>query len=199
VQPIGQDELAQLGRTFNAMADKLARSQAMLRELSTHDSLTGLANYREFHRHLAEEAERSQRYGRSFSLLMLDIDHFKTINDTFGHLAGDKALRALAALIRGEVRPTDLVARYGGEEFALVLPETAGPGALTLAERLRVRVAGHAVALTADQTISLTVSIGLASYPEDKDSVQTLVSAADQALYIAKSAGRNRVCRWDGA
>jgi diguanylate cyclase (GGDEF)-like protein len=199
VQPIGQDELAQLGRTFNSMADKLARSQAMLRELSTRDSLTGLINYREFHRQLTEEVERSRRYGRPFSLLMLDIDHFKTINDTYGHLAGDKALRALAALIRGEVRPTDLVARYGGEEFVLVLSETAGPGALTLAERLRVRVAGHAIALTADQTISLTVSIGLASYPEDKDSVQKLVSAADQALYVAKSGGRNRVCRWDGA
>jgi diguanylate cyclase (GGDEF)-like protein len=199
VQPIGQDELAELGKTFNAMADKLARSQAMLRELSTRDSLTGLINHREFHRQLTEEVERSRRYGRPFSLLMLDIDHFKTINDTYGHLAGDKALRALAALIRGEVRPTDLAARYGGEEFALVLPETAAPGALTLAERLRARVAGHAIALTADQTISLTVSIGLASFPEDKDAVQKLVSAADQALYVAKSGGRNRVCRWDGA
>lgn len=199
VQTIGQDELGRLGRTFNAMADKLARTQAMLRELSTRDSLTGLINHREFHRQLTEEVERSRRYGHPFSLLMLDIDHFKTINDTYGHVAGDKALRALAALIRGEVRPTDLVARYGGEEFVLVLPETAGAGALTLAERLRVRVAGHAITLTADQTISLTVSIGVASFPEDKDSVQKLVSAADQALYVAKAGGRNRVCRWDGA
>jgi len=199
VQPIGQDELGQLGRTFNAMADKLAQSQALLRELSTRDSLTGLLNYREFQRQLTEEAERSRRYGRPFSLLMLDIDHFKAINDTYGHLAGDKALRGLAALIRAEVRPTDIVARYGGEEFVLVLPETDGPGALTLAERLRARVAGHAISVTADQTASLTVSIGLASYPDKTDSVQKLVSAADRALYAAKSAGRNRVCRWDGA
>ena len=199
VQPIGQDELGQLGRTFNAMADKLAQSQALLRELSTRDSLTGLLNYREFQRQLTEEAERSRRYGRPFSLLMLDIDHFKAINDTYGHLAGDKALRGLAALIRAEVRPTDIVARYGGEEFVLVLPETDGPGALTLAERLRARVAGHAISVTADQTASLTVSIGLASYPDETDSVQKLVSAADRALYAAKSAGRNRVCRWDGA
>jgi len=199
VQPIGQDELGQLGRTFNAMADKLAQSQTLLREMSTRDSLTGLINYREFHRQLAEEAERSRRYGRPFSLLMLDIDYFKTINDTYGHLGGDKALRALAALIRGEVRPTDIVARYGGEEFVLVLPETAGPGALTLAERLRARVAGHVISVTADQTTSLTVSIGLASYPDETDSVQKLLSAADQALYAAKAAGRNRVCRWNGA
>jgi diguanylate cyclase (GGDEF)-like protein len=199
VQPIGHDELAQLAGTFNTMADKLAQSQALLRELSTRDSLTGLLNYREFHRQLMEEAERSRRYGRPFSLLMLDIDHFKAINDTYGHLAGDKALRGLAALIRAEVRPTDIVARYGGEEFVLVLPETAGPGALTLAERLRARVAGHALAVTADHTISMTVSIGLASYPDETDSVQKLVSTADRALYAAKAGGRNRVCRWDGA
>jgi len=143
--------------------------------------------------------DRSRRYGRPFSLVMLDIDHFKSINDTYGHLAGDKALRALAALIRGEVRPTDVVARYGGEEFVLALPETAGTGAVTLAERLRVRVAGHALAVTADHTISMTVSIGVASYPDGANSVQKLLSAADQALYAAKSAGRNRVCRWDGA
>jgi two-component system cell cycle response regulator len=199
VQPIGHDELAQLAETFNTMADKLAQSQALLRELSTQDSLTGLLNYRELHRHLADEAERSLRYGRPFSLLMLDVDHFKGINDTYGHLAGDKALRALAALIRGEVRPTDLVARYGGEEFVLVLPETAGPGAMTLAERLRARVAGHDLAVAADRTISMTVSIGVASYPDGANSVQKLLSAADQALYAAKSAGRNRVSRWDGA
>ena len=199
VQPIGHDELAQLAGTFNAMADKLAQSQALLRELSTRDSLTGLVNYRELHRQLADEMDRSRRYGRPFSLVMLDIDHFKSINDTYGHLAGDKALRALAALIRGEVRPTDVVARYGGEEFVLALPETAGTGAVTLAERLRVRVAGHALAVTADHTISMTVSIGVASYPDGANSVQKLLSAADQALYAAKSAGRNRVCRWDGA
>ena len=191
----GQDELAQLGGTLNSMADKLAQSQATLRELSTHDPLTGLINYREFHRQLTEEEERFRRYGRPFSLLMLDVDHFKGINDTYGHLAGDEALRALAALIQGEVRPTDLAARYGGEEFVMVLPETTGPAALVLAERLRNRVASQAIPLSAAQTISLTVSIGLASCPEDADSLQKLISAADQALYVAKASGRNRVRR----
>lgn len=191
----GEDELAQLARTFNVMADRLAESQAALKDLSTRDSLTGLVNYREFHRQLTEEVERFRRYRRPFSLLMLDIDHFKEINDTYGHLAGDEALRALAALLQGVVRPTDLVARYGGEEFVMLLPETAGPGALTLAERLRTRVADHAVPLTAEQSKTLTVSIGLATYPEDGDSVQTLVNAADRALYAAKAGGRNQARR----
>jgi len=194
----GQNELGQLGKTLNAMADKLAQSQAMLRELSTHDDLTGLFNFREFHRQLTEEAERSRRYGRSFSLLMLDIDHFKAINDTYGHLAGDEALRALAALIRREVRPTDLVARYGGEEFVMVLPETTGPGAFALGERLRGLIADHAISLPTGQTIHLTVSMGLATFPEDQDSLPHLISAADQALYAAKSAGRNGIRQWSG-
>jgi two-component system cell cycle response regulator len=194
----GQNELGQLGKTFNAMADKLAQSQATLRELSTHDDLTGLFNFREFHRQLTEEAERSRRYGRPFSLLMLDIDHFKAINDTYGHLAGDEALRALATLIRREVRPMDLVARYGGEEFVMVLPETTGPGAFALGERLRSRIADHAIALPTGQTIRLTVSMGLATFPEDEDSLPQLISAADQALYAAKSAGRNGIRQWSG-
>jgi diguanylate cyclase (GGDEF)-like protein len=191
----GTDELAELGRTFNSMADKLADGQAALRELSTRDSLTGLANHREFQRQLTEEVERFRRYGRPFALLMLDVDHFKQINDTYGHLAGDEALRAVAMAIRGVVRPSDLVARYGGEEFALVLPETTSSGALALAERLRHHIGGSTIKLTTDRSITLTVSIGLAACPEDADAVQSLVSAADQALYAAKSEGRNRVRR----
>jgi len=191
----GQDEMAQLGQTLNSMADKLAQSQATLRELSTHDPLTGLINYREFHRQLTEEVERFRRYGRPFSLLMLDVDHFKGINDAYGHLAGDEALRAIATLLQGEVRPTDLVARYGGEEFVMVLPETDGPAAVILADRLRSRVAGQAIPLATAQTISLTVSIGLAACPENADSLQKLIGAADQALYVAKANGRNRVWR----
>jgi len=192
----GQDEFGQLGRTFNAMADKLEQSQATLREQSTHDDLTGLFNYREFNRQLTEEVERSRRYTRPFSLLMLDIDHFKVVNDTYGHMAGDEALQALATLIRREIRPVDLVARYGGEEFVMLLPETTGPGALELGERLRAFIAGHAVPLSTGHTIFLTVSIGLATYPDDADSLPRLVNLADQALYAAKSAGRNRVNRW---
>ena len=196
-------EMEELGKTFNAMAERLAKVQAELEDLSIHDGLTGLYNFREFHRQLAEEVERSWRYGHSFSLLMLDIDHFKSVNDTFGHLAGDEALRTLAARIRQEVRPADRIARYGGEELAIILPETRASGALTMAERLRDTIASHPIPLGPGQTVSLTVSIGVAAYPEDADSgerladsAEQLLRAADQALYAAKEAGRNRVCRF---
>jgi two-component system, cell cycle response regulator len=189
-----RDELGRLGHTFNVMAERLAKSQSALEELSTHDPLTSLPNYRVFHRRLAEEEERSRRYGRPFSLLMLDIDLFKTVNDTYGHLAGDEALRALSAIILRAVRPIDLVARYGGEEFAIILPETTSVGALATAERIREIIATKAIPLPSGQTVNLTVSIGVASYPEDAESGEKLTGAADQALYVAKFGGRNRVC-----
>lgn len=188
------DEVGQLARTFNVMAERLAKSQSALEELSTRDALTGLHNYREFHRRLTEEEERSRRYGRPFSLLMLDIDYFKTVNDTHGHLAGDEALRAIAACIGREIRPVDLVARYGGEEFALILPETTSIGALATAERIRGIIAAHPIPLPSGQTVSLTVSIGVASYPEDAESGEKLIDATDHALYMAKSKGRDSVC-----
>ena len=190
-----RDELGQLGQTFNLMAERLAKDQAALEELSTHDDLTGLHNSRVFHRRLAEEAERSRRYGHPFSLLMLDIDYFKTVNDTHGHLAGDEALRAIAALLRRTVRPVDLVVRYGGEEFAVVLPETPSAGALATAERIRELIASQAIPLPSAGTLTLTASIGVATYPEDAELGERLIGAADQALYAAKSSGRNRVRR----
>ncbi len=194
-----QDELGQLGEAFNAMAENLARSQKALEELSTLDGLTGLYNYREFHRRLADEMQRSLRYGHPFSLLILDIDGFKAVNDKHGHLAGDEALRGLAALIRQEVRPADDVARYGGEEFAILLPETPGPGALAMAERIRDIVTAHPILIPSRRTVALTVSIGVATYPHDADSEEKLIAASDQALYAAKNSGRNRVCQWAGS
>lgn len=194
VSMASRDELGQLSHTFNVMAERLAKSQSALEELSTLDPLTGLPNYRVFHRRLEEEEERSRRYSHPFSLLMLDIDLFKTVNDTYGHLAGDEVLRAFSAIIRSAVRPIDLVARYGGEEFALVLPETTSVGALATAERIREIIATKAIPLPSGQTVNLTVSIGVASYPEDADSREMLTGAADQALYVAKFGGRNRVC-----
>lgn len=191
-----QDELGELATTFNVMAGRLAKVQADLEDLSIHDGLTGLYNFREFHRQLAEEAERSWRYGHSLSLLMLDIDHFKSVNDGFGHLAGDEVLRALATRVRRECRPADRLARYGGEEFTILLPETGASGALTMAERIRETLAHYAIPLDPGPTVNLTVSIGVATYPEDSDSAEKLIGAADQALYAAKRAGRNRVCRF---
>jgi diguanylate cyclase (GGDEF)-like protein len=188
-----RDEFGQLGGTFNTMAEKLQKDQAELADLSHRDGLTGLDNYREFRRQLSEEAQRSLRYGRPFSLLMLDLDHFKQVNDTYGHLAGDEALRSLAGLIRREVRPVDRIARYGGEEFAIILPETATAGALATAERIREILATRPIPVNGEREVTLTVSIGVGTYPDDADTEERLVGAADQALYVAKNGGRNRV------
>lgn len=190
----GQDELRQLAGTFNAMAERLQKSQVALEELSAHDGLTGLYNHREFQRRLAEEVERHHRYERPFSLLMLDLDHFKKVNDTHGHQAGDEVLRAVANRIRAEVRPADHVARYGGEEFAVILSETLGSGALAVAERICAAIAARPVAL-AEGTVPITVSIGVAAIPEDAESGEQVIAAADQSLYAAKNAGRNRAIR----
>ena len=190
-----KDEIGRLAHSFNAMAEKLERGQATLENLSVHDGLTGLYNYREFRRRLKEEADRSRRYGRPFSLLLLDLDHFKVVNDTYGHQAGDEVLRALANLISEGVRPVDMAARYGGEEIALILPETPGGKALIVAERVRSLVANHPIKLSSGPTVNLTCSIGVAAFGEDGASDNEIIGSADSALYAAKHAGRNRVCR----
>lgn len=189
----GQDELVQLAGTFNAMAERLEKNQAALEELSVRDGLTGLYNHREFHRRLGEELARHRRYSRPFSLLMLDIDHFKAVNDTHGHQAGDDVLRVMAERIRQEIRPSDQLARYGGEEFAVLLTETSGYQALAAAERIRAAIAAQPIATADGREISITVSVGVAAFPEDADSAERSIAAADQALYAAKKAGRNRV------
>ena len=194
----GHDELRQLAGTFNAMAEKLEKNQATLEALSTHDGLTGLYNQREFQRQLDGAIERYHRYGRPFSILMLDLDRFKAVNDTHGHQAGDEVLRAVATQIRAEVRPNDQVARYGGEEFVVILSETLGPGALAVAERIRAAIVARPIALS-EGAVSITVSIGVAAFPEDAESGTQIIAAADQALYAAKHAGRNRAIRHEPA
>jgi diguanylate cyclase (GGDEF)-like protein len=125
---------------------------------------------------------------------MVDIDHFKDINDTHGHLVGDEALREIARVLQGAVRTVDLVGRYGGEEFVIVLPETTAEGAIAFAERLRDRVSQHVFASERLPSLRLTISIGVASYPTSPvESVEDLFARADEALYRAKAAGRNAV------
>jgi diguanylate cyclase (GGDEF)-like protein len=199
VEVDGQDELRQLAGTFNAMAERLEKSQAALEELSTHDGLTGLYNHREFQRWLDEEAGRHHRYGRQFSLLMLDIDHFKRVNDTLGHQAGDAVLKGMSELMGRQARAIDRVCRYGGEEFTVILPETDLDAAAHVAERLRAAVEAQPFDVNADAPLRITVSIGVASFPAHADSAQALVAAADAAMYAAKQGGRNRITRYEPA
>jgi diguanylate cyclase (GGDEF)-like protein len=161
---------------------------------SLTDPLTGLANRRWLEQRLGEELERVRRYGRPLCLAVLDIDHFKAVNDRLGHAAGDEVLRQLAALLRAERRSTDLACRYGGEELVLILPETRPGEAAVLAERIRARAEAGALGHHADGA-PITLSIGIAGSGPERDRPATLFAAADAALYRAKSAGRNQVRR----
>jgi two-component system, cell cycle response regulator len=166
-----------------------------LEELATTDALTRLLNRRALLDRLSAEVDRARRFKQQLSLLMLDLDHFKSINDQYGHLVGDDVLRQMGTLLAGAVRTIDVVARYGGEEFVLILPETATDGAAVFAERLRERIAEHPFDLGTDATFHLTCSVGVATFPSPRvASTEDLFARADEALYRAKSGGRNQVC-----
>lgn len=181
-------------RRAEASAETLAHEAARLREISVTDSLTGLFNKRYFDLRLAEEVARSRDTGQPLALLMLDIDHFKHYNDTFGHTAGDGVLREVARILRETSRQGDVPCRYGGEEFALILPGAGSEQALAAAERVRRAVAQHAFPGGAAQPGGfLTVSVGAAVFPADAAGAAELTERADQALYRAKDAGRNTV------
>ena len=166
---------------------------ARLEALAHTDSLTLVLNRRALVGRLAAEVDRARRYESTVTILMIDLDHFKGVNDTYGHLAGDQVLRDVAQLLQGEVRSVDIVARYGGEEFMIVLPETSTDGAVAFAERLRKSIEGHAFESTG-HSLLLTTSIGVASFPSTRvASMDDLVARADEALYRAKAEGRNRV------
>jgi diguanylate cyclase (GGDEF)-like protein len=164
-------------------------------ELASRDGLTGLYNHRMFYSLLKDEIVRTQRFKRPVSLLMLDIDHFKRVNDTYGHQAGDAILKGLSILLMKQARAVDRVCRYGGEEFMVILPETDTAVAMNIAERLRAEVERQPFGINGGKTAGITVSIGVATYPQQVDSLEALVKAADDALYAAKQGGRNRVCR----
>ncbi len=162
-------------------------------QLAITDGLTGLLNHKEFHRRLDEYIEGSKRYQYPVSLLMIDIDHFKHFNDTYGHQVGDQVLKTVGDLIKTHVRVVDVCARYGGEEFAVILPETDTPRAIVLSERIRSAI--YAYPFKYGGVISqLSVSIGIASCPHDASCGEELIKKADSALYTAKNTGRNKVC-----
>jgi diguanylate cyclase (GGDEF)-like protein len=164
-----------------------------LRKMSVTDGLTGLINHREFYNLLRRELERARRYRHTVSLLIIDVDDFKKYNDTFGHLAGDMALKKVAETLREFARATDVVARYGGEEFAIILPESTHGGALMLAERIKTEISGINFLPCGNGEIHLTVSIGIYSSSDGSSSEDQIVGFADEAAYCAKNMGKNRV------
>lgn len=207
--PRGSDELSRLGHVFNSMAAELQsytselerkveeRSAELhkmverLERLATTDELTGLHNRRHFDTVLDFEIRRSSRSRHDITLIMIDVDHFKALNDTYGHPCGDAVLRDLAQVLKSTLRSTDIVARYGGEEFVVLLLDTPRQTGLVAAEKLRCAVRDHAFSPRA-----VTVSLGVASYPRDASAPEELLARADAALYRAKAAGRDRVMAW---
>jgi diguanylate cyclase (GGDEF)-like protein len=165
-------------------------------EQALTDALTGLANHRRFRESIAQEVERSQRYRHDLSVLLMDLDNFKGVNDTYGHPQGDEVLRRVADVLRAESRNIDMPARYGGEEFAILLPETDVVGAVEVGERIRRRLAGTNIPVDgSDEPLVMTGSIGVAGTPDCPLVPNDLIDAADKALYEAKRGGKDRVVR----
>jgi len=172
-------------------------TEEKLRFLATTDELTGLWNRRHFMKVLEQEIERTRRYGQTFSLLMLDIDHFKAVNDNYGHAAGDQVLQHFAGLLKKHLRIVDLPGRLGGEEFAVILPQTDAHGAYAIAERLRSGIE-RSPAQTGKTVVSFAVSIGLVASQSSLSDPDLILKMADDALYQAKRAGRNRTVVYTG-
>ncbi len=176
------------------MIETTKADNARLEVLARTDPLTQLLNRRVLVERIVQEVERARRYQNTIALMMIDLDHFKRVNDQYGHLVGDDVLRDVAAILRNAVRTVDVVARYGGEEFVVVLPETAAVGAQAFAERLREKIEAQDFSAHPHGTFHVTCSIGMASYPgQHIESGEDLLARADEALYRAKADGRNRV------
>jgi diguanylate cyclase (GGDEF)-like protein len=184
----GSGEVGYLTSVFNTMVGSLRDHRAQLERLSNTDSLTGLSNRRQMLDALETEKERARRGGRPFSVLMLDVDHFKKFNDEHGHQAGDEVLVRVAAVLREIIRPYDCAARYGGEEFLVMLSGAGEDGAVAVAQRICERIRAEPVANSL-----ITASVGVAEYPVHGDTVDAVIGRADEALYRAKRAGRDRV------
>ncbi len=196
INAFSKEEIRLLGLIANqiALAVENAKLYTKTRELSVRDELTGLYNRRHFQTVLQIEWKRAIRFHRNLSLLMIDVDHFKNYNDTFGHLQGDKVLRDMASLLVKSVRELDTIARFGGEEFIVLLPDTDKNGAIAVGEKLRKIIEAHRFAdPNVSEIRSISISVGIASYPDDVREMDDLIDHADIALYDAKDSGRNRV------
>ena len=199
--PLNKSDMAFADQVIKAAAQSLDKAydlesavigREQMKQLAETDPLTETYNRRALAEKLVQELERASRYGTSLACLMIDVDNFKNINDTYGHLTGDSVLRQLGEILRREQRTVDIVARYGGEEFVVLLPETALPGARIFAERVLKKVASQNFG-QADRVVHVTISIGVACYPDPQvQDGEGLLTLADQRLYRAKMEGRNR-------
>lgn len=192
-KPFNQQELLARVKTHLMLKhtyDQLKKALTAMEHLARTDTLTGLLNRRSLFEVAEQEFVRAQRYQIAFSVLMLDIDHFKRINDTFGHQIGDLALQTLATTLKTSFRAVDCIGRYGGEEFVVILPATSLPEAIEVAERIRCLVA-DLVILTPTQNLYLTISTGIATFETTDLSIDQILNRADTALYQAKARGRN--------
>jgi diguanylate cyclase (GGDEF)-like protein len=180
------DELGHLASAFNAMAERFQKIQTELDYLSIHDSLTGLYDRPQFHTMVSMEIHRAKRYDRAFSILFIDIQDFRLVNETYGHLVGDSVLCSVAMQISNAIRPTDTAARYGGDEFAVVLSETPAQGAQETADRIANSIAQNALNIGDGKSLTINITIGIASYPDDADNETGLFAQAEYALEKAK-------------
>ncbi|MCP4431495.1 MAG: diguanylate cyclase [Gammaproteobacteria bacterium] len=192
----GDDEPYEVFVTLHDITDR-KELEEKLEFLSSHDSLTKLSNRMELERQLTEEVHRAARYDHPVSIYMLDIDHFKQINDTYGHRAGDIVLQQLAKTLQQSIREEDLAARYGGEEFVIILPETSLFRANGFAKRLFNKIVGLSIPVSDSKRINLSISIGVATFPDHAGSWTALLEAADKAMYQAKKAGRRQIKSMD--
>jgi len=186
------DEVGKLASAFNDMANQVQNITETLTNESTHDPLTGALNRREFERQFQNMLQHAIRHNRPLTVAMMDLDHFKGINDNYGHQVGDEYLKVFCKVIESNLRPGDVFARYGGEEFVAVLPESDSIGARRVAERLRLLATGAGIKRNG-HLVSTTISIGLSTFPADGATLAELMAASDRALYGAKAAGRDRV------
>lgn len=184
--------LSLIGNNISLILDKIKLFQET-RRLAITDSLTGLFNRRHFYKHLSIEIARSKRYGNTFSVMLFDIDNFKKINDTYGHYAGDKVLIKISDIFKAVSRETDIIVRFGGEEFIIILPNTKEDAAYALANRIKHTVEETDFKISSKEKIRLTLSGGIASFPDNASDEHSLLNAADQALYAAKASGKNRI------
>lgn len=190
--PVGEESCEWLQKLSD-----LRQENEKLKLLVTTDPLTGLFNYRYFQEILGSEMQRTNRTGRPTCLVMIDLDHFKSVNDKWGHEAGNLALKTAARIFKQELRQFDIVCRYGGEEFALILPQTPLPIAVNVSERVRLCLENTPVEFE-DKDINLTASFGVGVYQQENEYTQeSFVDAVDQFMYQAKQQGRNQVCHAD--